>query len=168
LKYDPFPDFHGTETITYSVPDGRDVSSSATVTITVAPVNDAPRAFEDAITFGFNAQVSVYASTGFVLGSSGQSVLWNDDDVDGDTLSAELVSQPSYGTVQLESDGTFSYAPPATAAADLANSPYFVYTSFTYEADDGNGGTSGPTTVHLWLKGPVGSHETDQVSTKSI
>lgn len=163
LKYDPIPNFHGTETITYSVTDGRDASTPATVTITVEPLNDAPRAFEDAITFGFNPQVSVYSSAGFVLGSSGQSVLWNDDDVEDDTLSADLVSQPSYGTVQLEPDGTFTYAPPATAAADLANSPHYVYTSFTYEADDGNGGTSGPTAVHLWLKGPLGPHETDDI-----
>lgn len=65
--------------------------------------------------------------------------------------------------MQLESDGTFTYSPPATSAADLANSPHFVYTPFTYEADDGNGGTSGPTTVHLWLKGPVGPTETDDI-----
>jgi hypothetical protein len=164
LKYTPFPDFNGTETFTYTASDGRDVSNAATVTVTVTPVNDAPRAFEDAYTFGISPYISTFTSTGSgVLGSSGSGVLANDIDIDIDPLTAELVSQPDYGTVRLDPDGTFTYTPPATAAADLAVAPYYVLTRFQYQADDGNGGTSGPTTVYIWLKGPTAPGETDDV-----
>ena len=40
--YTPDADFHGTDTFTYRVGDGTADSNPATVTITVAPVNDAP------------------------------------------------------------------------------------------------------------------------------
>ena len=40
---------------------------------------------------------------------SGTSVLTNDSDVDGDNLTAIKVSDPNYGSLTLESDGSFTY-----------------------------------------------------------
>lgn len=64
--------------------------------------------------------------TAIQVGASG--VLGNDTDADGDTLSAILVTPPSYGTVDLNSDGAFTYTPDAGfQGAD----------GFTYRVNDG-------------------------------
>ncbi|HEY4098055.1 MAG TPA: Ig-like domain-containing protein, partial [Baekduia sp.] len=42
VTYTPAADFNGTDEVTYTVSDGRGGSASATVDLTVAPVNDAP------------------------------------------------------------------------------------------------------------------------------
>jgi CSLREA domain-containing protein len=55
-------------------------------------------------------------------------VLGNDSDPDGQPLSAVLVSDVSEGTLNLNSDGSFNYAPPAD---------FFGEVSFTYQASDG-------------------------------
>lgn len=56
------------------------------------------------------------------------AVLPNDFDVNGDALSASLVSGPSHGTVMLNGDGSFVYTPGAG---------YHGMDSFTYKANDG-------------------------------
>lgn len=55
-------------------------------------------------------------------------VLGNDNDVDGDTLTAILVSGPSRGTLTLNADGSFAYTPDVN---------YNGTDSFTYKANDG-------------------------------
>ena len=61
-------------------------------------------------------------------------VLSNDTDVDGDPLTATLVSGPTQAaSFVLNKDGTFTYTP----TADYAGSD-----SFTYEVSDGHGGTA--------------------------
>ena len=54
-------------------------------------------------------------------------VLANDIDPHGDALSATLISGPAYGTVSLNTDGTFTYTP---------NPDYVGTDSFTYRAYD--------------------------------
>jgi len=57
-----------------------------------------------------------------------RGVLTNDNDADGDTLFALLVTGPAHGTVALNSDGSFTYTPvPEYTGTD----------SFTYRANDG-------------------------------
>ena len=64
-------------------------------------------------------------------------VLANDIDIDGDVLSATPVAGPAHGTLALNEDGSFSYAP----------APGFVGSdSFTYTASDGRL-QAGPATV---------------------
>jgi VCBS repeat-containing protein len=55
-------------------------------------------------------------------------VLSNDTDEDGDLLSATLVSGPAHGTLTLNADGAFTYAPAASYAGT---------DSFTYKVNDG-------------------------------
>ena len=56
------------------------------------------------------------------------SILLNDEDDDGDSLTAQLVTGPSHGTLTLNPDGSFTYKP-ATG---------FIGTdTFTYKAFDG-------------------------------
>jgi VCBS repeat-containing protein len=66
-------------------------------------------------------------------------VLGDDSDVDGDTLTAVLVSGPAHGTVALNANGSFSYTPARN---------YSGPDSFTYKASDGSL-QSGARTVDL-------------------
>jgi hypothetical protein len=67
------------------------------------PTNSPPLAFDDYASVSEGGSVSV-------LLSSFSSVLDNDTDPDGDILSAYKLSDPSYGIVTINSDGTFSYS----------------------------------------------------------
>ena len=55
-------------------------------------------------------------------------VLGNDSDADGDPLTALKLTEPSHGTVTLNSNGSFTYTPAAN---------YNGSDSFTYKANDG-------------------------------
>ena len=72
-------------------------------------------------------------------------VLANDSDPDGDSLSAELVSPPSHGTLQFAANGSFTYTP----ADDFSGQD-----TFTYRASDG-AATSNVATVTIEVRGNV-------------
>lgn len=116
FSYTPAANWSGTDTFTYVANDGELDSNVATVTITVSAVNDAPLAADDSATTDEDTSVTI-------------DVLPNDSDIDGDSLSAQLVAGPSHGTVVLNPDGTFTYTPDAD---------YFGEDSFTYTAADGD------------------------------
>jgi VCBS repeat-containing protein len=117
FSYVPDADFSGSDSFTYSVSDGSD-SDTATVTITVNPVNDAPVASDDAYGVVEDGSLTIPAP----------GVLVNDDDVDGDPLSATLVTGVDNGTLTLNADGSFTYTPDAD---------FFGTDSFSYVANDG-------------------------------
>jgi VCBS repeat-containing protein len=118
FTYTPNPNFNGTDSFTYRTSDGRLDSNVATVTITVNPVNDPPVAANDSYSTAEDTPLTVAAP----------GVLGNDTDVDGDSLSAVLVSGPAHGTLTLNSNGSFTYTP-----APNYNGP----DSFSYKANDG-------------------------------
>src|SRR5206468_3432359 len=78
-------------------------SGTATVSITVTPVNDPPVANNDSATVA-------EGGTARVLDSTAASVLANDTDAEGNTLTATKLSDPAHGSVALNADGTFSYS----------------------------------------------------------
>lgn len=110
-----------TDSFTYKVNDGSVDGNTVTVTINVTPVNDAPISIVDSI------QVNE-GGTATVLVSGATSVLANDSDAEGDTLTAILVSGPVNGTLTLNADGTFSY---------VHNGSETTTDSFSYRANDG-------------------------------
>jgi PKD repeat protein len=118
FSYTPVANFNGSDSFTYVANDGLADSNIATVTIAVNPVNDAPVANGDSYSTNEDTPLTV-ASLG---------VLANDSDIDGDPLTARLVSGPGNGTLTLNSDGSFSYTP----VANFNGSD-----SFTYVANDG-------------------------------
>jgi VCBS repeat-containing protein len=69
---------------------------------------------------------SVNANT--ALNQAAPGLLSNDTDSEGATLTAQLVSAPSHGSLTLNADGSFVYTP-------VAN--YVGSDSFTYMANDG-------------------------------
>jgi VCBS repeat-containing protein len=119
FTYMPDDQFSGTDSFTYQVSDGT-LTTSATVTITVSPVNQAPTASADSF--------SINEAT--MLNSPGKGVLANDSDPDGDSLTAVLVAKPSHGSLTLNADGSFSYMPDANFAG---------IDNFTYQARDAQG-----------------------------
>ena len=119
FSYKPATNYNGTDSFTYAANDGLTNSASATVHITINPVNDAPVAANDSYTTAEDTVLTVNAATG---------VLANDSDVDGDTMTAILVANATNGTVTLNGDGSFTYTP---------NTNYNGSDSFTYKANDG-------------------------------
>ncbi len=123
FTYIPDPDFFGEDSFVYEVSDG-DKTDTATVTITVTPDNDAPLAADD--------QYSILEDTTLTVdGDPLEGVLFNDTDVDGDSLTVNTtpVSDVSHGTLTLNSDGTFTYIP---------DENFFGEDSFVYEVSDGD------------------------------
>jgi len=117
--YTPVLNFNGVVTFTYHANDGLLDSNTAVVTITVTAVNDAPVAMADSYSTTEEITLSVTALEG---------VLANDEDVEGDLLTAVLVSEPVSGTVLLRPDGSFVYTP---------TTGFSGVDSFSYQADDG-------------------------------
>jgi VCBS repeat-containing protein len=99
FQYTPAADFHGTDSFTFQVSDGE-FSSTATVTITVQPVNDVPVAFD--------SEIRLFQDTSLQNG-----YLWAFDPevADGVRLTYELVSGVSNGTLTFLANGVFSYVP---------------------------------------------------------
>src|SRR5204863_10110833 len=95
--------YNGPDSFTYQANDGAANSGIATVSITITGVNDAPVAVDDSYTTPEDTQLTVIAA----------GVLANDSDVDGDLLSAILVSQPTHGLLTLNTNGGFTYLPAA-------------------------------------------------------
>jgi VCBS repeat-containing protein len=133
LVFTPDPDFHGWVYLSLLVRDTTVVSypmeAYGSVSITVTPVNDAPVAVDDSYV--------VEAGEPFVTtlggGGDGVGVLMNDQDADGDLLSAVLVSGPAHGTLALNPDGTFTY----TAEASYNGTDTFTYRAFDGELESG-------------------------------
>src|SRR5438045_7509108 len=116
----PSRTFNGIDSFTYRASDGQAQSGIATVTITVTPINDAPVAAND----------DTYTTPeDTLLTVSAPGVLANDSDVDGNSLSAVLVSNPTHGTLTLNANGSFGYVPTTN---------YNGIDSFTYRASDGS------------------------------
>jgi hypothetical protein len=124
FTFTPPPNWHGTTSFRYdlaAIADGGcsdEAAGTATVTITVSPVNDPPTAAADSFT--------ALADRTLNIGAPG--VLFNDSDVDGDSLTAVKVSSPAHGVLTLAANGAFSYTP-----ADGYRGP----DAFSYRASDG-------------------------------
>ncbi len=121
ITYKPAADANGADSFSYTITDSLGRDATASVSVDVSPVNDAPVAEADS----YSAVADeTFTSTG--------SVLDNDSDVDGDPLTvvAYDVTSEAGGTVEMTADGTFSYTPLAGFAGT---------DSFTYTITDGNG-----------------------------
>jgi hypothetical protein len=84
--YSPDTNYYGSDQFSYTITDNHGGSDSATVYVTVTPVNDPPVAVDDVATV---AEDSV---------NNQLDVLANDNDVDGDSLTITGVTVPLHGT----------------------------------------------------------------------
>lgn len=125
FTYQGAANFNGSDSFTYTARDSSGAFDTATVTIGVAAANDDPVAKDDSFSGFRNANI-----VGNVLADNGMGA---DLDIDGDTLSVEAGTflTEMGGSVTLNSDGSFTYAPAEG---------FFGADSFEYTALDGNGG----------------------------
>jgi len=118
VTYTPAANYFGGDSFTYRTNDGLEDSDVATVSLTIAPVNDAPVAVDDSATTA--------EDTPIVL-----NLLANDTDVDSTTLSVMSLTAPLHGSAVVNADGTVTYTP-------FAN--FFGTDGFDYTLSDGHGG----------------------------
>ena len=119
FEYHPDDNFNGTDRFRYRLNDGV-AGNAVTVTLTVRPFNDAPVAVRDEYFIPLNG--------GPLVVSAADGVLDNDIEVDGDPLTATLVSSPSAGTLTFNPNGSFTFVPPANFIGEV---------KFRYRISDG-------------------------------
>ncbi|HEX2987038.1 MAG TPA: cadherin-like domain-containing protein, partial [Chloroflexota bacterium] len=103
FNYTPTPNYNGTDSFTYKIGDGSPDFDTATVSITITPVQDPPIAVNDSFPSMLENATLVY--------NGAFGVLHNDSDADSDPLTVSLVAGPAGGTLSLGSDGSFTYSP---------------------------------------------------------
>ncbi|WP_440905248.1 Ig-like domain-containing protein [Catenovulum sp. SX2] len=128
FTYQPSADFNGTDSFNYQIAQA-DISSQATVSITVNPINDLPRLQADNYSLDKGELLTILAP----------GVLANDSEVDGESLTVSLITPTTQGEVSLNADGSFSYQ---------ANDVFVGNISFIYAATD-TAGTSAQQTVSI-------------------
>lgn len=99
--YTPASGYTGTDSFTYTVSDGLGASATATVTIVVNAVNQAPVAVNDAYTTPLNTKLTVAVP----------GVLSNDSDPNGDAITASRRTSPVNGTLTIKTAGNIVYTP---------------------------------------------------------
>lgn len=122
IRYVPATDFSGTDSFTYLVNDGRGGTDTASVSVTVAAVNDSPGNIRID-----NARVDETAASGTVVGR------FSADDIDGDTLLFRLLD---------DADGRFAMDGDRLVVQDGTRLDFEASPqhALIVEADDGNGG----------------------------
>ena len=119
VSYVPKPNFSGTDFFTYTLRDVDGETSTATVTVRVNALNDAP--------FGFGTIEYELTENSF-LDVLVPGLLLNALDPDGDPMSVVLQQSTSRGQLVINPDGSFTYTP---------NVGFTGIDSFTYFLSDG-------------------------------
>ncbi|EHA1125584.1 tandem-95 repeat protein, partial [Vibrio navarrensis] len=150
LNIVPAANVNGQHSFTYTLTDSSQaVSASATVTLNITPVNDAPVAVDN------SAQL-------LEEGSFEVNVLGNDSDVDtGDSFdltSVKVVDQPAHGSVSVTASGAIVYSPEEN---------YFGEDSFTYTVADAAGAVSNVATVTMTVT-PVNDAPVAQAQSQTL
>jgi subtilisin family serine protease len=115
IHFVPAANATGAASFQYTISDGHGGSDSASVAVTITPVNDPPTAANDSATTTAPNPVTI-------------SVLANDTDIDGGALAIASVSDPPHGTAVANANGTITYTPDAGYSGPDA---------FGYTATDG-------------------------------
>lgn len=125
LTYTPDDDFFGNDSFTFYVTDRTgNVSNTATVSITVSGINDAPVASDVSVSTRHSASVSISLSG---------------TDSDSPALTWQVLSSPSHGTLGELNGNQITYTPSIT---------YMGSDSFTFAVSDGEA-TSTAATVSI-------------------
>lgn len=145
VRYEPAADFNGSDSFTVHVSDDSTaapgvLSDTIGVTVTVAAVADAPAPTDDYGTVAFDTVLTS-------LDSGATSVLTNDSDADGESLTVPVFQQVSDlgAAVNVVYDGQFSYDP--SGSNQLAECGVH-HDAFTYTVQDTSGART-TATVHI-------------------
>nr|WP_246345176.1 Ig-like domain-containing protein [Conexibacter arvalis] len=152
LSYDPRgafdalrPGEEATDTIAYRASDGA-AGDTATITITISGVNDAPTGVADS--YAGVGNTTLVVSDPAPAGEAAKQLTGfvSDNDTDPDhaaeelSVRAESVATRLGGHATIDGDGSFTYVPPTGSTGD---------DSFDYEISDGDRSGTGTVTVRL-------------------
>ena len=112
LTYTPNLNYNGGDTFSFKVNDGTTDSNIATVTINVTPVNDAPIANSQNVTYDLNTP---------------EAITLTGSDIDGNPLTYTVLTQPTNGVLS-GSAPNITYTP---------NNGFTGSDSFTFRVNDG-------------------------------
>ncbi len=129
--YTPELDFSGVDSFVYRATDGAGFSDDTLVNLRIEAVNDTPIALDDPYTTAYESSLN-------------GNVLENDTDVDGGSISAELLSSVQDGVLSFQPNGSFTYSP-AIGFSGLDH--------FTYIATDIAGAASDEAKVTITVTG---------------
>ena len=115
VVYTPEKDFNGSDSFGYTIKDSAGAGATATVFVTVKPINDAPTV------------------SGFTLDTEADTEVsgtFDAHDVDNDPLTFSISANPSQGSIQIvnQTTGAFIYVPYKDASG---------IDTFQYRANDG-------------------------------
>ncbi len=160
IVYQPAADYFGTDSFQYVIDDNFEgsVPSTATVTVTVTSVNDAPIAVDD--NQNLATILEDQASTLLVLGNDKAGPANETEAI----FVQAVVSGPSHGTIVKSADEkSFIYTP---------NAHYFGLDTFTYTIRDAFGAVSEPATVVLVVENvndaPIAVNDSATVDEDSV
>lgn len=137
ITYTPNPGFIGKDTLTYQVCDNGSPSKCAT-------------AMQIISVYSVNAQNTTMAADDYNLTAQGitvsGNVKTNDTDPEGDnqTVTTQTLTLPNVGTMNLNSDGSYSFTPTVNFSGPVD----FVYTT----CDDGIPSVCANATLHILVK----------------
>ncbi|WP_220782395.1 Ig-like domain-containing protein [Shewanella sairae] len=129
VRYTPNDNYYGPDSFSYAVEDDQGASSEAQVQISIDSINDAPLVQDDSAMLEEDSTVSI-------------DILANDTDLDGviDNSSVVITTAPSFGSVQVNMDGSVVYTP---------NADFNGADSFIYQVSDTKGQASEPALVSV-------------------
>ncbi len=142
FTYTPNAGFTGAEVLTYTVSDGTDAVAGE---FTINVENTPPVISNETYSVHAGTQLSVAAAAG---------LLANDTDADGDPLQVLNFEAPANGTLNLFTDGSFTYTP---------NAGFTGAEVLTYTVSDGTDAVAGEFTINVENTPPVISNETYSV-----
>jgi len=143
VTYVPAANVSGSDSFTFLVSDGKTTSNTATVSIGITAVNDAPSAISQ----------QVAATAG-----SSRAITLTAQDVDGDPLTYNLVSVPTQGTLS-GTPPNLTYLPNANASGS---------DSFGFRVSDGKTNSSIATVSISVTAAPVVSNRAPVASSTSV
>ncbi|TWU10459.1 Ig-like domain-containing protein [Allorhodopirellula heiligendammensis] len=132
LLYQPKANFHGTETVTYTIRDSGGGLATATATFNVTSVNDVPPISDGSITISKGADPTTVLSI---------SDLPANVDI-GEALKFINLTAPNSGTVAISADGQSILFTPADA-------DFTGEVTFDFSVEDAGGLQSGPATMTI-------------------
>ena len=130
-----------TDSFDYTISDGNGKTDTATVTITINGVNDAPVGVNDTATTDESTAINI-------------DVLDNDSDVDSTTLTVGNLQATSTkgASISVNQDGTIKYDPSSSTTLQLLANGQQTTDTFTYTVNDGTA-NSATVTVTITVDG---------------
>ncbi|MDP2681000.1 MAG: Ig-like domain-containing protein, partial [Rhodoferax sp.] len=143
VTYTPNPNYNGSDSFDYTVTSPTGVTEIATVNVTITSVNDLPVAVTDS----FIVQQHIVLNGTLASNDTPSG--------DGGNVWAIGLTQPTLGTVVINTNGSFTYT-----QSPFNNYSYYNHDSFTYKITDANNDSSTATVNITFNDAPAAANFT--------